>query len=48
MRVVDVFLSMPFLFIVLILAVKYGASVLSLSLVIGGLRLAGAGPAGPR
>ena len=36
MRVVDVFLSIPFLFVVLILAVKYGATVLSLSLVIGG------------
>jgi ABC-type dipeptide/oligopeptide/nickel transport system permease subunit len=36
MRLVDVFLSVPFLFVVLILAVKYGASVLSLSLVIGG------------
>ena len=36
MRVVDIFLSVPFLFVVLILAVKYGASVLSLSLVIGG------------
>jgi ABC-type dipeptide/oligopeptide/nickel transport system permease subunit len=36
MRVVDVFLSVPFLFVVLILAVKFGASVLSLSLVIGG------------
>jgi ABC-type dipeptide/oligopeptide/nickel transport system permease subunit len=36
MRVVDIFLSIPFLFIVLILAVRYGASVLSLSLVIGG------------
>jgi peptide/nickel transport system permease protein len=35
MRVVDVFLSIPFLFVVLILASKYGASVLSLSLVIG-------------
>jgi ABC-type dipeptide/oligopeptide/nickel transport system permease subunit len=35
MRVVDIFLSIPFLFIVLILAVRYGASVLSLSLVIG-------------
>jgi peptide/nickel transport system permease protein len=35
MRLVDVFLSIPFLFIVLILAVRYGASVLSLSLVIG-------------
>jgi peptide/nickel transport system permease protein len=36
MRVVDVFLSIPFLFVVLIMAVKYGASVLSLSVVIGG------------
>jgi peptide/nickel transport system permease protein len=36
MRVVDIFLSIPFLFVVLILAVKYGATVLSLSLVIGG------------
>jgi ABC-type dipeptide/oligopeptide/nickel transport system permease subunit len=36
MRVVDVFLSIPFLFIVLIVAVRYGASVLSLSLLIGG------------
>jgi ABC-type dipeptide/oligopeptide/nickel transport system permease subunit len=36
MRIVDVFLSIPFLFVVLILAVHYGASVLSLSLVIGG------------
>ncbi len=35
MRVVDVFLSIPFLFVVLILAVKFGATVLSLSLVIG-------------
>jgi ABC-type dipeptide/oligopeptide/nickel transport system permease subunit len=35
MRVVDVFLSIPFLFIVLIVAVKFGASVLSLSLLIG-------------
>jgi ABC-type dipeptide/oligopeptide/nickel transport system permease subunit len=35
MRVVDVFLSVPFLFIVLIVAVRYGASVLSLSLLIG-------------
>jgi len=35
MRVVDVFLSIPFLFIVLIVAVKYGASVLGLSLIIG-------------
>jgi ABC-type dipeptide/oligopeptide/nickel transport system permease subunit len=36
MRIVDVFLSIPFLFIVLIVAVRYGASVLSLSLIIGG------------
>jgi ABC-type dipeptide/oligopeptide/nickel transport system permease subunit len=35
MRVVDVLLSIPFLFIVLIVAVRYGASVLSLSLIIG-------------
>ena len=35
MRVVDVFLSVPFLFVVLILAVKFGATVLSLCLVIG-------------
>ena len=36
MRVVDMFLSIPFLFIVLIVAVRYGSSVLSLSLIIGG------------
>jgi peptide/nickel transport system permease protein len=35
MRVVDMFLSIPFLFIVLIVAVKYGATVLNLSLIIG-------------
>ena len=35
MRIVDVLLSIPFLFVVLILAVKYGATVLGLSLVIG-------------
>ena len=35
MRITDIFLSVPFLFVVLILAVRYGASVLSLSLVIG-------------
>lgn len=35
MRVVDIFLSIPGLFIVLIVAVRYGASVLSLSLIIG-------------
>jgi ABC-type dipeptide/oligopeptide/nickel transport system permease subunit len=35
MRITDVFLSIPFLFVVLILAVRYGATVLSLSLVIG-------------
>jgi ABC-type dipeptide/oligopeptide/nickel transport system permease subunit len=36
MRVVDVFLSIPFLFVVLIIAVRYGASVLGLSIIIGG------------
>jgi peptide/nickel transport system permease protein len=36
MRIVDVFLSVPSLFIVLIVAVRYGASVTSLSLIIGG------------
>jgi peptide/nickel transport system permease protein len=35
MRVVDIFLSVPYLFIVLIVAVRYGSSVLSLSLIIG-------------
>jgi len=35
MRVVDVLLSIPFLFVVLIIAVRYGATVLSLSLIIG-------------
>jgi ABC-type dipeptide/oligopeptide/nickel transport system permease subunit len=35
MRVVDVFLSIPFLFVVLIIAVRYGATVLGLSLIIG-------------
>ena len=35
MRIVDVFLSIPFLFVVLIVAVRFGASVLSLSLLIG-------------
>jgi peptide/nickel transport system permease protein len=35
MRLVDVFLSVPFLFVVLIVAVRYGASVLGLSLIIG-------------
>jgi ABC-type dipeptide/oligopeptide/nickel transport system permease subunit len=35
MRVVDVLLSIPFLFIVLIVAVRYGASVLSLSIILG-------------
>jgi ABC-type dipeptide/oligopeptide/nickel transport system permease subunit len=35
MRVVDIFLSIPFLFVVLIVAVRYGATVLSLSLIIG-------------
>jgi ABC-type dipeptide/oligopeptide/nickel transport system permease subunit len=36
MRLVDVFLSIPLLFLVLIIAVRYGATVLSLSLIIGG------------
>jgi ABC-type dipeptide/oligopeptide/nickel transport system permease subunit len=36
MRVVDVLLSIPFLFVVLIVAVRFGASVLSLSLLLGG------------
>ena len=35
MRVVDIFLSVPFLFIVLIVAVRFGPTVLSLSLIIG-------------
>lgn len=35
MRIVDVFLSIPVLFVVLIVAVKYGATVLSLGLIIG-------------
>src|SRR5579875_354216 len=35
MRIVDVLLSIPFLFIVLILATKYNASVVSLSIVLG-------------
>jgi ABC-type dipeptide/oligopeptide/nickel transport system permease subunit len=35
MRVVDVLLSIPFLFVILIVAVRYGASVLSLSLILG-------------
>jgi ABC-type dipeptide/oligopeptide/nickel transport system permease subunit len=35
MRVVDVLLSIPFLFIVLIVAVRYGATVLSLSILLG-------------
>ncbi|HSZ45876.1 MAG TPA: ABC transporter permease [Streptosporangiaceae bacterium] len=35
MRIVDILLSIPFLFIVLIVAVRYGATVLSLSLMIG-------------
>ena len=37
MRVVDIFLAIPFLFIVLIVAVRYGASVLGMSVVIGAL-----------
>ena len=35
MRIVDILLSIPFLFIVLIVAVRYGATVLSLSMIIG-------------
>jgi ABC-type dipeptide/oligopeptide/nickel transport system permease subunit len=35
MRIVDVLLSIPFLFVVLIIAIRYGSSVLGLSLVIG-------------
>jgi len=35
MRVVDIFLSIPFLFVVLISAVRFGATVASLSLIIG-------------
>ena len=35
MRIVDVLLSIPFLFVVLIVAIRYGASVLGLSLIIG-------------
>ncbi len=35
MRVVDIFLSIPIVFVVLILAVKFGATVLSLSILIG-------------
>jgi ABC-type dipeptide/oligopeptide/nickel transport system permease subunit len=37
MRIVDALLSVPFLFIILIVAVRYGASVLSLTLIIGAL-----------
>ena len=47
MRVVDVFLSIPFLFIVLIVAVRYGASVLGLSRHHRRIHLAGAGQARP-
>jgi peptide/nickel transport system permease protein len=35
MRIVDIFLSVPYLFVVMIVAVRYGATVLSLSLIIG-------------
>lgn len=35
MRIVDVLLSIPFLFVVLILATRYGASVVNLSIVLG-------------
>ena len=47
MRIVDVLLSIPFLFVVLIVAVRYGASVLGLSIDHRDLHLAGPGPAGP-
>jgi len=35
MRIVDVLLSIPFLFVILIVAVRYGATVLGLSVIIG-------------
>ena len=35
MRIVDVLLSIPFLFVILIVAIRYGASILGLSLIIG-------------
>jgi peptide/nickel transport system permease protein len=35
MRITDIFLSVPFLFVVLIMAVRFGSTVLSLSLLIG-------------
>jgi len=35
MRIVDVLLSIPFLFVVLIVAVRYGATILGLSVIIG-------------
>ncbi len=35
MRIVDILLSIPFLFVVLIVSVRFGANVLSLSLIIG-------------
>jgi len=35
MRIVDILLAIPFLFIVLIVSIKYGSSVLSLSVVLG-------------
>ena len=35
MRIVDVLLSIPFLFVVLIVAIRYGATVLGLSVIIG-------------
>jgi len=36
MRITDIFLSVPFLFVVLIIAIRFGSTVLSLSLLIGG------------
>jgi ABC-type dipeptide/oligopeptide/nickel transport system permease subunit len=35
MRIVDVLLSIPFLFVILIVAIRYGSSILGLSLIIG-------------
>jgi peptide/nickel transport system permease protein len=35
MRIVDILLSIPFLFVVLIIAIRYGSTVLTLSLILG-------------
>ena len=48
MRFVDVLLSIPFLFIVLVLATKYSATVLDESLVLGLFSWLVAGAAGAR